>query len=284
MSKAWTERPRSISHYVAPDLRAASTGADYIVVAHHDYLAGAQQLADYRARDGMRTVVVDVDDLYNQFNDGVYNPIAIKRFLAYAYATWPAPAPQYAVLIGDGHWNFKNFSPDRYPGAAISMPPMLAWVDPHQGEVDSTNLLATIVGDDPIPDLAIGRLVVHSAAELDTIIGKIKRYEANPEQAWQKRLLFVADNTPDGAGDFVAHHRKCDRYVGSGGILSRSSVSKRQMRSTDDPGNCLPDRHSRSGRDVEHNQHIDPELYRSRLDQSLGARADLDDCRCSQTP
>jgi hypothetical protein len=197
------QRPAAITRYVPPDLSGHSFGADYIIITHRDLHAASERLANYRAGQGLRTVVVDVEDLYNQFNDGIYHPVAIKRFLAYAYAHWQAPAPAYVVLVGDGHWNFKNHNPQRYGGSPILMPPNMAWVDPWQGEVDSTNLLAAIVGTDLLPDLAIGRLPVNSTAELNTIIDKTIAYEQTPVDEWQQRLLFVADNTPDDAGDFV---------------------------------------------------------------------------------
>ena len=199
------EPPLSIRRYVPAGLRSATHGADYIIITHRDFSATAQSLADYRATQGFRTAVVDIDDLYNEFNEGIYNPVAIKRFLAYAYASWQPPAPQYVLLVGDGHWNFKYHNVARFGSAPIYMPPNLAWVDPWQGQVDSSNQLASIVGDDILPDLAIGRLPVNSTAELQAIIDKIIAYEQpSAPSDWQRRLVFVADNTPDSAGDFIA--------------------------------------------------------------------------------
>jgi hypothetical protein len=195
-------QPKAISRYVPPDLSTGS--ADYIVITHRELRAESERLAAYRAAQGLRAIVVDVEDLYHQFNHGIYHPIAIKRFLAHAYAHWHKPAPSYVVLAGDGHWNFKNNHPQRYGGPPILMPPHMAWVDPWQGEVDSTNMLAAIAGVDLLPDLSIGRLTANSAAELRGMIDKIIGYEQAPPGSWQQRLLFVADNTPDAAGDFVA--------------------------------------------------------------------------------
>ena len=202
-SAGW-QSAKAITRPAQVDLRAATNGADYVLITPSAFLTATQSLAAYRATQGLRTAVVDIAAVYDQFNDGVFNPIAIKRFLAYAYVNWTAPAPSYVVLVGDGHWNFKNDAPTRYPPSAQWIPPHLAWVDPYQGEVDSTNQLAAIVGADILPDVAIGRLPVNTAAELATMITKIQRYEQQAAQPWQQRLLFVADNTPDLAGDFVA--------------------------------------------------------------------------------
>jgi uncharacterized membrane protein len=193
------QKPKSITTYTPPDLSSASNGADYIIIAPTAFLTASQTLATYRAAQGLRVKVVDVADLYNQFNDGIYHPIAIKNFLAYAYSHWQAPAPAYAVLIGDGHWNFKNQG--TYGAPTIYMPPFLAFVDPWQGEVDATNLLAAFVGNDILPDISIGRMPVNSVAELNTVISKTMIFEQAGPQAYQTGSLFLADNA-DAAGNF----------------------------------------------------------------------------------
>jgi hypothetical protein len=197
------QSPRQISRYVPPDL-GSSNGADYLIITHRDFITSMQTLAAHRAAEGLRVKIVDVDDVYNEFNDGLYHPIAIKNFLKYAYASWQPPAPAYVLLVGDGHWNFKNFNPARYGTPPNFMPPNLGWVDPWQGEVDTANELVTIVGDDPLPDMLLGRLPVNTAAQADVVVNKIVNYEAQDRSSpYLQRMMFLADNTPDSAGDFV---------------------------------------------------------------------------------
>ena len=197
--------PTRLEAFQPSGLKSPSNGADYIIITHRDFLTAAQELADYRAAQGLRTLVVDVATLYDEFNDGIYHPIAIRNFLAYASASWQPPAPRYVVLIGGGHWNFKGDGASVYGSPPpIYMPPNLAFVDPWQGEVDSANLLAAFAGDDILPDVVIGRIPVESEAELRTVIDKIKTYEAQPWEPWRQNVVFVADDVPDDAGDFVA--------------------------------------------------------------------------------
>lgn len=199
--------PKSVSASTPADLLDAGNGADYIFITHHDFITPTQDLADYRAAQGLRTKVVDVADVYDLFGGGIFNPEAIKNFLRYAYHHWQAPAPRYVMLVGDGHWNFFGDAPGTYgTPRPVYLPPYLVLADPWQGEVDSSNLLAAIVGNDALPDLLIGRAVVASQAEMQAIADKIKAYEAAPAAAWQRNLSFVAENTPDPAGDFVAEH------------------------------------------------------------------------------
>lgn len=199
--------PANIIQYQPPDF-ASMPEADYLFITHEDFIPSLQPLASYRASQGLDVAIVDVDDLYREFNDGIYHPIAIKNFLAYTFVNWETP-PLYVTLVGSGHWNFKNYGAPTEPyynPPPVYMPPNLAYIDPWQGQTDSVNLLATLVGDDTLPDLHIARLPVSSPAELDVIVAKILAYETQPLADWQRNITFIADNIPDpaGAGDFIA--------------------------------------------------------------------------------
>lgn len=188
--------------------RSSTHGADYIVITHDDFRAAVQPLVEHRSAQGLRTAVVDVQDIYDEFSAGHFDARAIRDFLEYAYLSWQAPAPSYVLLVGDGHYDFKNA---RGTGEPVFIPPYLWAVDPFLGETASDNRYVTVAGDDLVPDLAIGRLPVQTAAQAAAVVNKILSYESAPRtDAWNKRLLFVADNayssagSPDPAGNFWA--------------------------------------------------------------------------------
>ncbi len=205
-------KPRSLSFYEPPDFRHLSE-ADYIIISDPLFFKQLQVLADYRRSQGLRVALVDIHDLYRQFNHGIFHPVAIRNFLAFAFANWKKP-PQYVVLAGWGHWNFKGYG--EFPCPPSYIPPNLAYVDPWQGEVDSTTLLATLVGDDPVPDVHIGRIPAKSPEELERYIRKVIAYESSTAQQGESKAVFVADNVPDRAGDFVATtNGLIDTYFGA---------------------------------------------------------------------
>jgi uncharacterized repeat protein (TIGR01451 family) len=196
------ETPNNLTYYQPPDFSSVIEGVDYLIISHSDFITTAQTLLDYRASQGLSTMIVDLDDLYSEFFDGIFHPLAIKYFLAYTFSHWQNP-PTYVILIGDGTWNMKNNNPARYGFTTTYMPPNLSWVDPWLGETDSSNLLANVVGDDILPDVLISRMPVSSSTELNNIISKITSYEKSSPETWQRNMLFIADDTPDQAGDFV---------------------------------------------------------------------------------
>lgn len=137
--------PDSIVFDTPTNLRALSQGADYIVISHADFLAQAQQLADYRAlANGFRTAVIDVQDIYDEFNYGSMAPVAIRDFISYASHYWQPPRPSYVVLMGDGNYDFLH----NLSNEPVTIPPWLAAVDPFQGETAADNRYVDIFGDE----------------------------------------------------------------------------------------------------------------------------------------
>lgn len=221
----------------APEI--LDTPADYVIITHKDFLSESQRLADYRASQGMSTLVVDIEQLINQYNYGIYHPIAIKNFIAYTFdpQNWSF-APTYVLLVGDGHWNFhKNPTYDSPP---IYMPPNLSWVDPWQGEVDSSNLLGNVVNPesspDPVADVLISRIPVNSNQEMASVVDKIISFEASDKGEWERNLFFLTDN-PDGAGNFsLSADQMINEFSSQGIIPFRMYLEYFQQK-----GICTPD-------------------------------------------
>ena len=193
--------PVSIELDTPSDLHSTGNGADYIVITHADFYDEALLLANHRAEQGLRTMVVDVQDVYDEFSYGIFDAQAIHDFLAYAYAlgNWQAPAPSYVLLVGDGNYDFKD---KEGTGEPNYVPPFLAMVDPWIGETAADNRYACVNGSDILADMYIGRLPSQTSAQASAVVNKILNYEQNPATGdWNKQVFFVADNA-DAAGDF----------------------------------------------------------------------------------
>jgi hypothetical protein len=196
--------PLRISRYVPPEL-IPPNGADWIAITHQDFISEVARLADYRATQGIRTWVVELEDVFNQYGAGIYQPAAIRDYLAHAFS-WSPPPPSYVVLVGDGNWNYKSV-PDCYPYCdpdPVSFPPYMGIVDPYQGQVPTDNFYATVVFTDGIPDIALGRLPVRTITETGNMVDRIIQHESQlvDPVGWQFDLTFLADEYDPSAGDF----------------------------------------------------------------------------------
>jgi hypothetical protein len=202
--------------------------ADVLYIAPAALHAALAPLVAHRRAQGHAVAVVDVQALYDAWSYGQVAPEAIRAFLRYAAAAWGRP-PRAAVLVGDG-----TSDPLNYTGRnnATLIPPYLADVDPWLGETACETCFAQLDGDDPLddplPDLALGRLPVKSAAELAALATKIIGYEtAVGGMDWRARAVLLADNgveadgAPDRAGDFAAMSDAALDLLPAGAVAAR---------------------------------------------------------------
>lgn len=188
--------PLEVMLDTASALHDSGNGVENIIITHADFLEQAEDLATFRASQGLRTILVDLQDIFDQFSYGITDPLSIKRFLAYAYANWDDPAPSFVLLVGDGHYDPKDYL--GY-GRSSFVPPLLTMADPGIGETATDNRYVTLIGEDPLPDMMIGRLAVNTPLEAAAMINKIIEYEEMPpSQEWQRRVILIADNMEAG--------------------------------------------------------------------------------------
>jgi hypothetical protein len=216
LTGAQVRQPIAVVADMPSNLHDETNGADYLIITHANLASAVQPLAAHRQAQGLRVATIDVQDVYDEFSGGLLDPSAIRDFIAYAYAHWASPAPDYILLVGDGSYDFL----DHYGYGSVNyVPPYLAMVDPWWGETAADNRYAAVSGDDSLPDVMLGRLPVTTMAEATTVVQKILDYEQEPWLGdWNARHVFVADDADD-AGDFAAlatvvHNLLTDPWIG----------------------------------------------------------------------
>ena len=199
-------------------LRNPANQADYIVITHATFADAILPLVEFRRSQGLTPMVVDIDDIYNEFSDGRFNPFAIQTFLRYAYHNWQQPAPTYVLLVGDAHYDYKRATVELYRQDPTFrgtynlypnfVPTYHGWA-PASGETSMDQRFVNISGDDALPDMFIGRLSVQTAEILRTMVRKIIDYEKNPKIGlWQGTLIQVADDNTNNANDSIFEERR----------------------------------------------------------------------------
>lgn len=193
---------------------SAEGGIDVLAVAHRDFVAQMRQWASYRRAQGYRVLLVDVDDVYDEFNGGIPNARAIYRFARHFYEHADAGA---LVLVGDASMDHKHVYDDSGPDFVPTFTRLDNVAVLQTDEVVSTDKkFVKFPGPggviDNVPDMIVGRMSVGDAGELTSVLAKVYAYEApGASDFWRKRMLMVADDEfSDGSSGFGGAFNLCN--------------------------------------------------------------------------
>lgn len=181
----------------------ATNQGDYIILSNDNFISATPNyLNDYKtyrasaAGGGHTPVIVNVNELYDQFSYGYYfQPSSIKNLINYANNVWTTK-PEYLFIVGKGI-NYANYSyyQSSFKNNQITYPSIPTW-----GVPGSDNLFS-VFNNNNKPILATGRLSAFTNGEINDYLEKVKSYEAalnstgTPTVAndlWKKTALHVA--------------------------------------------------------------------------------------------
>lgn len=179
---------RAEAAQLTPNLRATNNAVAYLAIGPLDLLGPLQPLLEWRAAQGLRTMAVPVEAIYDQFSAGRVDPEAIRSFLRYAAQQWTVK-PQYVLLVGDASYDTLNYTP---PRQANRVPTFL--VQTVFGGETASDVGFAQLDEDEKPDVAIGRVPAREAEQVRTFVEKTIAYERNaPAGEWRSHVLAVAD-------------------------------------------------------------------------------------------
>jgi len=153
-----------------------------------------QQYADYRssaAGGGYSTVIVDVQQLYDQFGWGLHrHPLSIRNFAHYVKREWADVA--YFFVVGKG----REYTAVRTQ-AQLSNANNVSYYVPTFGLPGADNLLVS-VGGTATPMVPFGRLAASTPEDISLFLKKVTDFEANvnagqtiEERQWMKNIIHL---------------------------------------------------------------------------------------------
>ena len=159
-------------------------GADFVIIAYKDLIESLRPLKELRESQGLSVALIDVEDLYDEFNFGAKSPWALRDFLTRTYNNW-ALQPRFVMLVGDAHFDPRNYlgfgDLDQVPTKLVDTDYLKTASDDWFVDFD----------DNGLPEMAMGRLPVHTAEEAATVVNKIISYEDTAGS--MNDALLVAD-------------------------------------------------------------------------------------------
>jgi hypothetical protein len=199
-----------------------------LIIAPGTFMSAVQPLVQHKDATGMPTVAVSISSLTAYF-PGVDAPERIKRGIQYAHENL---STEYVMLVGDAHWFPVRYEFMQGLGSPLVdgdyIPSDLYYANLYHHVVFSVFGVQLVLPDgfdnwdandnrkynegvwlqvpnpnpdnvDGYPDVAVGRVPAHSAADVTTFVNKVIFYETQTLNHFF--FTFVADNNYSGATD-----------------------------------------------------------------------------------
>lgn len=175
------------------NLRSNQNKADYISITGKQLLSKAEEYNNFVANNyNVETMLIDIDDIYDEFAYGYFDPESIQAFLKNTHINWQLPFPQYVFLIGDANYDYHL---NKYQ---FQNTPPIENIVPSYGAPVSDNWFVTWDTTGAyIPQMNIGRIPVHTPLELDNYLQRHREYLTQPSNDWNKRYLFFSGGKDD---------------------------------------------------------------------------------------
>ncbi len=222
---------------------------EMIIVAHPDFTAQAQRLANLHASvSGISTLIVTQDQIFNEFSSGRPDVAAVRNYLRYMYSI--DGKLRYLLMFGDGSYKNSQLSPESNQlityqsrlssntGSYVS-DDFFGMFDAGEGEIDGA-LKGKI-------ELGIGRIPVSNPDKAKLIVDKIIHYATSPDVrgSWRNNMAFLADD-----GDDNLHMKQADVLAnlvesGRGEILTSKILADTYHKVAGSGGGRYPDANQR---------------------------------------
>jgi len=178
--------PVNIVPHAPTSLHAPQSGAEFVVVTAPQFNSQFQPLAALHRTAGTSSSVINVSDIYDEFNFGEPSPFAVKTFLKTATTAWTAK-PRYLVMGGDASVDPRNYLGfgffDFVPTKIVSTSQLKTASDDWFSDFNNTGF-ATI---------ATGRMAARTPSDAQLMVSKTVAYSTGTAGNWNSQALIVAD-------------------------------------------------------------------------------------------
>ncbi len=192
VSDDYVRSPLLIEAHSNSNIRDVNLGADYLIITHPDFTSAAIRLKNFREQnlegyDNPRVQIIDINDIYDEFSYGLLDPNAITKFIKYTFDSWTGTPPLYLALLGDMSYDYRKL----LQSSRKNFIPSLPYHAIQYGLAFSDNNFVSVVGDDLVPEMAVGRLSCETLEEANILIDKIIDYPADNSKVWKEKVLLI---------------------------------------------------------------------------------------------
>ena len=168
------------------ELASNYQAAKLVIITYGGFRQQAGAWQQYRVTRDFPVMVVDVADIFDEFNYGKSSANSILSFVAYARNNWQV-APDYVLILGDASYDPKN-----YTGLGYTNLVPTKIIDTLYEETGSDEALADI-DHDGLSDVAIGRIPAKTPQDVTNALAKVMSFETPAMQNLDRGAIFAYD-------------------------------------------------------------------------------------------
>jgi hypothetical protein len=179
----------------------APSNARFLIISHASLMSEAERIGRFhKERDNLEPLVVDVEQIYNEFSSGSPDPTAIRDYVKMHYdraGNDSTKRPKYLLLFGDASYDYKT-NPDRLSRvpafqSAFSLDPLTTYTsDDFFGFLDDNEDVNAATTNNYL-DIGIGRIPASTVAEARAYADKLIHY-VQSFGPWRTQGNFIADD------------------------------------------------------------------------------------------
>ncbi len=192
----------------------SENAADCIILTNREFLnnEGTLLYKQVWETQGYQVEIVDVQDIYDEFNSGIKSADSIKDFLVFAYNNWQEPQLKSVVILGDG-------TDDERDNSALKkyniVPVKKLWTYKH-GATSCDNWYGCVVGTDPISDISVTRINVWKPEQIIQVAQKSEHYNSQPNfnNLWHGHVVLASGGKAGDGNDVFSRQSESVRAFG----------------------------------------------------------------------
>jgi hypothetical protein len=195
-------QPESIEYAQPGRIVGTALTGDVIVLFPDGLMEYTSAIEAVYAARGLTIVPASYREVYDEFNQGVESPGAVRSFIRHALDHWTDP-PQALLLVGD-----SNHDPLGHSTGERPLSPLFRTVGTNENKYGAGDGGFVTVHDGAVaPEIPVSRLPVSSGTDLQEYLDKLNAFErVRTDGAWANRVIVAADDEWNGYSFSEATH------------------------------------------------------------------------------
>ncbi len=184
---------------------------DMLIIAPEAFKGAASRLADlHQQTDGLKSVVLTPEEIYNEFSSGVPDVTAFRKLLKMWYDRAigaGVPHTRYCLIFSRPTYDNKLSTPGVKRQGYPRIPIWQTETNFSENTSYSTDDYIGMLEDNILPlnmnsakiQVAVGRMPAKTVSEAESVVTKLEKYLKEPTRnAWRNSIMIIADDQDNG--------------------------------------------------------------------------------------